>query len=507
MKTIAIFGEGVASISQVVTSQRRLNCLWDIRKDGDKSVAILIGTPGQKIWTSLPTAPIRGWHVVNNILYVVAGNQFYEVTQNGSVTIIGTGVLADGLTKVEMADNNVQLGIVDGAQLYCYTIRDHSRSFSSQIGNYADPAFNYPGSFGPVTDYLTQVVRGSNTIDFINGCVVVDRIGSRQFYKSASYDITNWGGYSIATGYNVTYATKENYSDNLQAVDVFNGMIILWGDYSIEFWQDVGTFPLPYSRIQGATQKHGLAALWSRAVAANTMYFLGKSPDGLIQVYALNGYVPTPISTSDIDDLLEDIFENSGTYNDAVALTYTSYGHVIYQLTFPTANRTIAYDTKTQVWHEAQTGLAPGRNQAELGIVFNGNKYASDSVNGNIYTFDDEAYTDAGTPIVRQVVSKHLRNQGNDLHLGDVFLDMETGVGLPSGQGSDPQISMEISKDGGRTFGIPRYRPVGKLGAYMTRVLWRRNGSGRDIVLRFAMTDPVKFVIASASLDVESGDA
>jgi hypothetical protein len=289
------------------------------------------------------------------------------------------------------------------------------------------------------------------------------------------------------------YFSKENYPDIGLAVSVFNSLVILWGDTSIEFWQDAGGSPLPYARVQGATQQWGLAAKWSRAAVNNSMIFLAKNPGGLYKVIKLDGYSPVPVSTPDIDAILNDL----SVVSDAVALTYTVYGHALYQLTFPTANRSLLYDATTNIWSEAQTGLGlTGRHIGELGTTFNSQNYCSDASNGNIYQFYDLAYSDNGQPIKRQLTSKHIRNRGADLGVGQLYIEMETGVGLQSGQGSNPMMSLEVSKDGGHTFGLPRSKPIGLVGQYKTpRAKWNRCGMSRDFVFRFTVTDPVKFVV------------
>jgi hypothetical protein len=66
--------------------------------------------------------------------------------------------------------------------------------------------------------------------------------------------------------------------------------------------------------------------------------------------------------------------------------------------------------------------------------------------------------------------------------------------------GVQPQISIECSKDNGRTFGPPLIAYLGALGNYLTRVIWRRFGSARDFVFRIRMTDPVKFVVTAGAI-------
>ena len=498
MKQINLFGQGVSSFSKVVTSQRRLNCYWDIRKDQDKSDKVLLGTPGLSLVMTLPNAPIRGWRVVGQNMYVVAANTLYIISQFGLlVTTVTTGALATSTGNVIMSDNSLQLMITDGVFLYSYTI-------AASLTSYAIPAFNTVGYFGIVTDTNISSTYPPFSITYIDGRFIMEMSGTRQAMVSGSYDGTNWGGgINGINGWYFTYFTKDNYSDLIRVVEVFNGMVILWGTTSMEFWQDVGSSPLPYARIQGTTQSIGLAAMYSRAVAGNMMYWLGAAPEGSFRVFRLNGYTPERVSDADIEAYIEELDEST----DAVALVYTTEtGHVMYQLTFPIANATLLYDTVTGVWSEAQSGLAiVGRHQGQLGITFQGLNYCSDALSGNIYQFDDDVFTDDGVPIKRQAISRHIRDQGNELDIGEIFLDMETGVGLQSGQGSQPQIMLDISKDGGRTFGTPRNRPIGAVGQYRSpRVTWRRNGSARDFVCRFTMTDPVKFVITSGSVVIGS---
>ena len=155
------------------------------------------------------------------------------------------------------------------------------------------------------------------------------------------------------------------------------------------------------------------------------------------------------------------------------------------------------YDTSTNLWSEVQTGLALlAPHFARLGIVFNSENYVCDANTGAIYAMNENVYTDGGLPIKRQVVSQHINAGGNKFTIASVFLDMETGVGLQSGQGSNPTMVMRVSKDGGRTWGYERYASMGAVGQYRApRVIYRRLGTARSFVFEFTMTDPVKFVI------------
>jgi len=397
--------------------------------------------------------------------------------------------MAEGVAAVpalgryaSMADNGVQLIIVSEGVSYIYT--PSARTIEPVI----DGAFP----------------QGCTSVAFIDQYFIVPKPGSREFYVSALLDGLTWNVLGVPI-----YATKENSSDPLVAVEALNGVLVLFGSQSIEFWQDVGvtgTQPQPFQRINQATQQWGLAALHSRAHIGNSIIFLGTNSNNALQVIKLNGYTPQRVSNSDVERLISQFT----TWTDAIALTYMVDGHSMYQLTFPTENRSILYDDITGFWYETQTGTEEvARHIGNLGIAFNTKSLACDSVTGVVYVFDSNTYTDVGYRTKRQVTTRHIRNEGNVVTLGSLYLDFETGVGagVPATfPGYDPMVMLRISRDGGHTFGNERWKSLGKQGNYLTRVMLRRLGSAEDFVVQITTTDPVKFVLASGSAVIESGD-
>ena len=468
MGPLSLFGSGVQSYSAVATAQRRLNCFFDPRSDEDKSASILRGTPGSRLWLTLPKSPVRGFWVVGTVLYAVAGNTLYGVTATGAYTALGT--LSTSYGRVEMQDNGVQLIVVDGTAGYILT-------FAGSV-------------FITITD--VNFPNGCTTVAFINGRFVVETANTRIFVISALYAGQTWTPY--------TFGVKENESSNLLAVEVLNSNLILWGKASIEFWQDIGSTPNPYQRINGATQSWGLGAVASRVKFMNTEIFLGVNPQGSVQILMLNGYTPDRVSTSDI----ENIINAFTTVSDAVALSYVVDGHTMYQITFPAGGRSFLYDGLTKLWSEVQTGVdLVARHEAQYGVSFNSKDYYCDSSTGILYLLDSNVFTDNGTAIKRQVRTRHVTNKGNVFTVAELYLDIETGIGLQSGQGSDPMMMVQVSKDGGRTFGVERQVSMGLIGQYRSpRLITRRWGSSRDFVWQFTVTDPVKFLIVGGAASV-----
>ena len=75
---------------------------------------------------------------------------------------------------------------------------------------------------------------------------------------------------------------------------------------------------------------------------------------------------------------------------------------------------------------------------------------------------------------------------------------METGVGLP---GTDPQVLLRWSDDGGHTWTDYAAASIGRVGEYGTRAIWHRLGASRDRVYEVKIVEPVRVTILGADLD------
>ena len=108
-------------------------------------------------------------------------------------------------------------------------------------------------------------------------------------------------------------------------------------------------------------------------------------------------------------------------------------------------------------------------------------------------------------PIRRERWFPHISAENKRSYFSFLQLDLEAGVGLTTGQGSDPLVVFDWSDDGGHTFKPQRTKSAGKLGEYTTRcVLWQL-GESRDRVFRFSVTDPVQWSIINGYVQVKAG--
>ena len=68
-----------------------------------------------------------------------------------------------------------------------------------------------------------------------------------------------------------------------------------------------------------------------------------------------------------------------------------------------------------------------------------------------------------------------------------------------------PTITMQISRDGGFTWGNERTIPLAKLGQYLKRLRWLMCGRGRLVAIRIFWTAAVDTTLIAAYLDVKAG--
>jgi len=468
-------GPSYPARSTVIDGQRSINLYPEVAAGGSsKSVAALIGTPGHRLWLTLAGGGIRGLLRFNaDTLVAVAGGNVYRVTAAGVSTLIGT--VAPGDTPVSMASNGQVIMLVTGAAGYVV-----NTAGAGSVVQITDPAFS-----------------GADRVAFLDGYFVFNKPSAGQFQITGLYATTIDA---------LDFATAEGAPDNLVSLIVDHRELWLFGEATTEVFYNSGAADFPIERISGAFIEHGCAAAQSPAKLDNTVFWLGADENGARVVYRAAGYQPQRVSTHAVEAAIA----SYARVDDAIAYTYQQEGHSFYVLSFPTANATWAYDAATDMWHERASRHTDGtlrRIRSQCHAAFAGGNVVGDWETGALYFLDLNHFTDAGAPIPRIRIAPHVADPDyREISFHALQIDMETGVGLVSGQGSNPQAMLQWSDDGGRSWGNEHWASIGRLGERLSRVRWRRLGSSRDRVFKVTVTDPVKVVIVGASLEASAGD-
>jgi hypothetical protein len=480
MKT-PILGSSYVARSVNAADNRMINLFPEVIPEGGKEPGFLNRAPGLKFLQTIGTGPIRAlWshQTSDNNFYVVSGMEVYRVFDlDGTPEMIGR---VSGTGPVSIADNGTQIFFACNGPSYIYNQQTRV--------------------FAPITD---PDFPGAVTVGYLDGYFVFNEPNSQRVWVTALLD-----GTSVDP---LDFASAEGSPDGLVAINVDHREAWLFGSDSVEVWYDAGGADFPLVRIQGAFNEIGCAAPFSVAKLDNSLFWLGQDARGQGIVYRANGYNGVRVSTHAVEYAIAQY----GVISDALAYTYQQEGHTFYVLTFPSANATWVYDAATQAWHE-RAGLTDGeftRHRSNCQCNFKGSIVVGDFENGNIYTFDLETYADNG------LAQKWLRSwralptgQNNLKRTAhhSLQLDCETGVGLSTGQGSDPQVMLRWSDDGGHTWSNEHWSSMGAIGRYGHRVFWRRLGMTlklRDRVYEISGTDPVKISIVGAELLISPTNA
>ena len=439
---------------------------------GGKEAGFLLRCPGLRLVATVGSGPIRGLWVTNGVAYVVSGSEFYSLDTDWVSTLIGT---VSGTGPVSMADNGTQIFIACNPLSYIYNT-------STAV-------------FGQITDVDFP---GAGSVGYLDGYFVFNEPGTQKFWVTSLLD-----GTSIDP---LDFASAEGYPDNVVALIVDHREIFLFGNTSVEVWYDAGTPDFPMARIQGAFMEVGCGAAYSVAKLDNSVFWIGSDARGRGIVYRANGYTPARISTN----ALEYAIQSYGNISDAIAYTYQQDGHPFYVLIFPSAGATWVYDVSTQLWHE-RAGFENGefvRHRSNCQMAFNSEVVVGDYEDGRLYAFDLDVYADDDQTQKWLRSWRALPTGQNNLKRSahhSLQLDAETGVGLNDGQGSEPQVMLRWSDDGGHTWSNEHWNSMGAIGTYGTRTIWRRLGMTekiRDRVYEVSGTDPVKIAIMGAELFV-----
>ena len=439
-----------------------VRCLWELPANADATTGNTVDT------TALA--------VIGNTCYLVTATQSAP-TAWPTLSLTQVGTLQTSSGPVCIRDNNAGgfAVIVDGPNGYLYKIA--TQTFT-QI---SDPNF-----------------LGSDTVAYIDGWWIFNKPGTQTFYTN---------GQAYSTSFNALYfALKDAASDNLVAVWENKELLWLIGDKTTEIWYDAGGQFFPFQRIvgtliqAGCKAKHSIARFGSQG-QEGLMWF-GRSERGENVIIKTQGFLDQVVSTPSFSAEVSQY----PTTDDAIAYTYQEDTHEFYVLIFPTADTCWVYDGQSGLLHK-RLSYDPyakkfHRHRSNAYMNFQGMRIVGDYQNGALYQLTRNSYTDAGWPLLAKRRAPHIWDKGQRgrVFMQSLQLDFNVGQGNPSGMGANPVCTLAISRDGGHTFGARTSAPMGAVGEYRTRTMWRKLGWGRDNVVDIEVIDPVNRDLVGATL-------
>lgn len=444
-----------------------VNLFWQAELDDGKPG--YLGTPGLTLEKVIDASlgEIRGMHdMVGGYLFVVCKSSVYRYKDGTLTTCSGSLLTLSG--RVQIVNNGTQLMIID--TLYGYYIT------GTTVTRITDTDFPIPSS-----------------LTYQDGYGIITEKDTGKFFISGLYDFSTWDA--------LDYATAERMPDNARAVISDHAELMIFGDDSTEPYYNSGAASFPFERIAGGFIEKGIGAAQSPAKGDNTVFWFSNARQ-VLKAAGIGGS-PQVVSTRQID--LH--FQHMTTVSDAFGFCI-DLGGTWYVLTFPTESETWCFNTVTSRWHQWSSYPYSGthlRHRANCYCYHSGKHLIGDFENGSIYRVDIDAYSDYGNMIRAQVVLPSIEKAGRWIYHNRLELEIKNGVGLVTGQGSEPQIMLDWSDTGQRTWSSEHWRSMGKIGEYRKAVTWNGLGRAKKRQYRATITDPVERELSGFYLSLTIG--
>jgi hypothetical protein len=474
----AFCGGGHTERSPAIDAEQTVNLIpITVKVAGAAKTKYLLGAPGLRSLGVLATLPGRGTYTQDGRTWTVSGDQLYELTLDpitGAIlaaTARGT-ILNDGrlVSWASNGDGGSQLAISGGGQLKILNL---------------------------VTNILTAAIvlpltNAAGRLGFIDGYFILHERNSLRFWFCAIENGLLWDA--------LDFVTRSTASDHIVTTVCANSRVWLFGSQTTEAYEDTGDADNPFQPIKGSLFEIGCGAEWSVSIGVATIRWLGQSDRSSAGVYRLDGYAGTRIS-SDAEDAR---LATATTLSDAEAITYEQDGHLFYALTCPSlgdGGTTLCVDEAEQAWHDRSawnTALAREDAWRARGHICVGTRHIVGSRDsGSVWALELTTYDDDGAILRARRRAPYLGAENNYATIDRFELGTEPGVGLASGQGSDPRAELRVSKDMAKTWWSKGTARLGAMGQYGVGVFWTRLGRARvdRLVLEVIITDPVKRVI------------
>lgn len=461
---INVTGGSYQDRSRPLSSQEMRNFYPELVEQG-KDNYVIKSFAGQNLLNAGVAGTDRNTHQMNEIAYRVIDTVLYEVATDGTHTSKGT---IPGTDRCIFADDGVNMYVVADGTVSQYSV-----------------------STGAVTEVTDPDISGAQSVTFINN----------QFaYTFPLLTVfSDVGDGAAASSLNAVGA--ESDPDELVRDYTFSQILYRFGKRSIENWYNSGVGTPPFDRIEGQIINIGLQAIHSIANTKDFIYWLGSDN----QVYAARGGQEKVVSTAAVSGAIQ----GYTTTSDAFAHTFTIDNKSIYAITFPSANKTWALIESLGVngWFELSEGKTTGRYNAGSILPAYDKILIGDESSGKIAYLDFNTYDQMGDPwqrrrIMGSINSDKLGVKGQRIEMSRMEFILETGVGLIEGQGSDPQIMIEPSYDGGKSWDTGTWLKIGRLGQTNVRAEWFNMNSFYDMIVRITTSDPVSYNIYSAAIDI-----
>lgn len=428
---------------------RLINGYTEPMVPGGRASAVLRAVPGMADFAEVNAVFVRAMSNFDDGIMTIVGENLYRITTDGTVTFIGDVNATDAIAGLDQSTG--------------YVVAVAGRQY-----------WHWDGT--TLADVVPGAITEPASVAYLGGYVLVSQYNDRTFGWSALADPTTWSG--------LDFASAEITPDPIIRLIAFKDALYIFKTTGFERWAVTGAGgPDAFQRIGGAQEEPGLAAYGLIVTFPNGLSYVGS--DGRVYVFGIG-----PISTPPVEVAISRLGPQRMFY-------YEQRGHGFICLVFSGAFAW-CYDTATGEWHERSQEDGPWDARASVKV---GDDWYVGTDAGKIAILSPGC-TDFGSPMVRRYVSRTLEAP-NSARFNVASIEAFPRIsGDIQGDGdlTEAKVTLKTSRDG-ITFGPPKDRSVGAVGAYETRLVWRQLGQFRRATIELSQSSTVDIPLL-AEIDV-----
>lgn len=456
------------------------------------------------------------------------GNKVYELRPSGGVNFLFEAQMDRdyGFSFVESGGERPFLLICDGKTLHAYNLITGEVKLVKMPAGITGLTI-VPGSVSClagsiiVSDkntgyayYSQPYVLSKDTIELLEK----DADGNVVYEDEVTpvyYDADVWDGNIFYDMYGtLQYKNAESSSDEIVSLKAIGDVLTVFGRSSIEFWTRSDAEGMTWIRTNYTSNGSlGLHNARTVGVSNNIQCFLGSGNRNGFGVYIINSTEIQKISPTWLDEM---IFSSSLV--NVFGYGYSYSNHNFYCIHFKDKNereRCFCYDLLSNDWHErvslkltdmkleATHYVYPifnrqgkliygGYNTTKNSSLFEGKKdYWYEDLNG---TQKLSFIRSRQTPVILDSERDFILNA----------LSIEGNFGSNDDRSLQPQCMLEVSRDGGYSYGANIVRNLPNTGEYKRRVMWNGLGLVRNCVIKWSTSSPVDVLLQNASITIVS---
>lgn len=501
------------------------NMFTDFNGSGDEKKTFMQSCPGIKFLKQLgidgkcdgmfvPSTGLKTQSFQQCLFFAYKGNIYRITPKSLDHEIIGTYAIGNRVEFAESGGERAVLLWVDGQNIGAYDLKEGQQISITLPRRLDERAYIQPSHIAVVSGSIVVNDRGSSYVfysvpyplsqDTRSVFNIVDGVVQYERDKiTVSKTDVDSGEYCFLDDYGTRqYFNAESSSDKCIAISSVGALLTLFGPSSIEFWQrgDSASYQTWQRTTYTINKEQGLEAPYSLASVNHSQFCIGTGKANSKCVLMINDTNVQKISPVWLDRIL-----NTNETTRIIGWTYSLNNHSFY--CFSIGETCYCYDIATGEWHlRSSRNFYNGKikNYIPLYACWWDNKIiVGSSENGNLSQLDPEYfYEDFNAtqrlPLLRTRQTPVITSDYKPFIIHE--LSVECNVGAKEDYGTPAYALLQMSNNGGYTFGNVIKTSVGRRGEYGVRAKWMNLGMTRQCVLKLTYSEPTDFVINDSSI-------